>query len=796
MADEPVLPSLLNDRLCTDAESSGSDEIADTLCRILVSPRFEPPLAMCLDGPSGGGRTSLIHAMQRRLEATADADGAADWLSTAERAVCRPCRALIVAPWQCGEGGDALAAALLEQVCRDLATDSFVERFRTRLVARLQATPAATEEALLRSIVGTAVWLAGKAGKAGSPGGLAKDAGGLLRALGPALAEAFGGEAGGDRLGGLFEEEAARAAWQEELGFHRTFNEKLGQFLSVYLDAANDEILVLFIEDPERCGQADAVGFLQTARSLYGTNRCVFVVAAEYEALRTMVRAAMPGAALDATGERDPLEDLFHVRVRLTPTEPTGLMEFCAALLDKLGLGVSSRELMLVRRALGDHVIPLLRREGQCRPAFIARLLNSLSLQLGLRRTAKLAAGEGVTVPSGRARDMLAWGVLQNLPRFGPLVGYVTAGGYAAARVRLDRLLEAGAAARRATDTAPTTTGRALASASTERVTELAEEYELPASLLEDVPAVADMAAALTDFDGTSLQDCLLYGAAVGPSDLPGKPRGVPCGGVRDEELDPDYQCSASARAPEGTKGDLVIQIYRNGGTVDLQCKRIPTGTFATEEDGDSREVRIAQPFHMAATPVTQGQYRAVMGKNPSGFQGSDCPDADERPVEQVTWHAADEFCRRLARATGLDVRLPTEAQWEYSCRAGTTTTFSFGDTVFSGLANYGDGLPREGGGKGKDREHTTAVGTFQPNPWGLHDMHGNVWEWCRDRCGEGAEGQGEGPAGPLSAECRALRGGSWIDPPEHCCSSYRHGDSPDNWGPTIGFRIAVLPGA
>jgi formylglycine-generating enzyme required for sulfatase activity len=389
---------------------------------------------------------------------------------------------------------------------------------------------------------------------------------------------------------------------------------------------------------------------------------------------------------------------------------------------------------------------------------------------------------------------MLSWCVLRSLPRFGPLTGYVTAGGYAAARVHLDRLLEIGAAIRCATDAEPTKATRALASVGADRIEELANEYGVPGRLLEDFQAVDDMAAILADFESASLRDCLLYGASAGPLGLPAKRGDERAGGVRDEELDPDYQCSASGAAPEGAKGDLVIQIYSNGSKLNLTCKPVRAGTFDMGEDGESREERIVQHFHIGATPVTQAQYRAVMGKNPSGFQGSDCPDADERPVEQVTWHAADEFCRRLARAAGLDVRLPGEAQWEYSCRAGTKTAFSFGDTVFSGLANYGDGLSQQGKVGGKPREHTTAVGVFQPNPWGLHDMHGNVWEWCRDRYEQHSDEGSADDKVAASGELRVLRGGSWVDPPEHCCSAFRHGDSPDNWGPTIGFRIVVLP--
>jgi formylglycine-generating enzyme required for sulfatase activity len=170
--------------------------------------------------------------------------------------------------------------------------------------------------------------------------------------------------------------------------------------------------------------------------------------------------------------------------------------------------------------------------------------------------------------------------------------------------------------------------------------------------------------------------------------------------------------------------------------TLGMVLLRVPAGVFqmgssAYGNDAPVHEVRIAADFWIGRTEVTQREYREVMGASPSRFQGEDLP------VEQVTWEEAAEFCRRLGvREKGLH-RLPTEAEWEYACRAGSQSAFSFGgdDTHLGGFAWY----------DASSGQKTRPVGTRKPNPWGIHDMHGNVWEWCGDWYS--VEGYGAGPA-------------------------------------------------
>jgi len=191
----------------------------------------------------------------------------------------------------------------------------------------------------------------------------------------------------------------------------------------------------------------------------------------------------------------------------------------------------------------------------------------------------------------------------------------------------------------------------------------------------------------------------------------------------------------------------------------------------------------------MGLYEVTQAQFQAVMGSNPSKLAGA------SRPVEMVTWTEAAEFCERLAQTTGRTVRLPTEAEWEYACRAGTKTRYSFGDNDADmyQYGNYADRTCTKPFGGPKDEAHsdgheqTAPVGSFKPNPWGLYDMHGNVWEWCADR---GADSYDPGAA--AAENTRGLRGGCWNRPAAACRSAYRNRNAMDFRGQNIGFRVVV----
>ncbi|MCZ8067771.1 MAG: SUMF1/EgtB/PvdO family nonheme iron enzyme [Microcystis sp. LE17-20D] len=240
------------------------------------------------------------------------------------------------------------------------------------------------------------------------------------------------------------------------------------------------------------------------------------------------------------------------------------------------------------------------------------------------------------------------------------------------------------------------------------------------------------------------------------------------------------------------------------GNGITLEMVAIPGGTFTmgTEDEEIERLVKkfnwegfrkerpqhevTVPPFFMGKYPITQAQWRAIasrtdlkvkqdLGFNPAYFK--DRPDSDRRPVEQVNWNHAIEFCARLSKLTGREYRLPSEAEWEYACRAGTTTPFYFGETITGELANYRSSETYADEYKGEYRQQTTPVGQFPPNAFGLYDMHGNVWEWCADTWHDNYDGAPtDGSAWIENGDDNRSppRGGSWYLNPDICRSAYR----------------------
>ncbi|MCP5159694.1 MAG: formylglycine-generating enzyme family protein [Gammaproteobacteria bacterium] len=200
-------------------------------------------------------------------------------------------------------------------------------------------------------------------------------------------------------------------------------------------------------------------------------------------------------------------------------------------------------------------------------------------------------------------------------------------------------------------------------------------------------------------------------------------------------------------------------------------------------------EVLLTRGFWLAETTCTQALWQAVRGKNPSHFKD------DRRPVEQVSWNAMQSFIARLNRAIpGLEARLPTEAEWEYACRAGTATPFSFGEDITPEQVNYNGKYPYRRGKEGRYREETVEVASLPANPWGLYEMHGNVWEWCQDWYGNHPAGPVTDPTGPKTGKGRVLRGGSWIDYGHNARSASRFRFGPDDRFVILGFRLALGP--
>jgi formylglycine-generating enzyme required for sulfatase activity len=240
---------------------------------------------------------------------------------------------------------------------------------------------------------------------------------------------------------------------------------------------------------------------------------------------------------------------------------------------------------------------------------------------------------------------------------------------------------------------------------------------------------------------------------------------------------------------------------------VGLKLVLIPAGTFqmgtspgeagARENEWPRHEVTLTHAFYLATTPVTQQQYLRVMGQNPARFSAENGGGPDHA-VENVTWEQASAFCQRLSelpeeKQAGRVYRLPTEAEWEYACRAGTITPFSTGPSLSAAQANFDGHFPYGDGPPGRALQRTSRVSQFPPNHFGLHDVHGNVWEWCADWLDAAYYewSPRRDPPGPSEGRYRVLRGGSWKNHAVTCRAGYRNGLNPRLKDSATGFRVA-----
>lgn len=244
---------------------------------------------------------------------------------------------------------------------------------------------------------------------------------------------------------------------------------------------------------------------------------------------------------------------------------------------------------------------------------------------------------------------------------------------------------------------------------------------------------------------------------------------------------------SVLARAGETELVEVKAFVTKLGAERDLLMVPIAPGEFTMgSANGDSDEkpqtrVTISRPFFLGATEVTQAQWRTVMGSNPSNFKG------DTLPVEQVSWDDAMAFCKKLTERersagrlpAGWEFTLPTEAQWEYACRAGTTGDYAGNLDAMAWYAKNSE-------------SKTHAVGTKQANAWGLYDMHGNLWEWCADWYASYSGGSMTDPTGAASGSFRVYRGGGWNISAGFCRSAYRRYFSPAYRDDGLGFRPAL----
>jgi formylglycine-generating enzyme required for sulfatase activity len=269
------------------------------------------------------------------------------------------------------------------------------------------------------------------------------------------------------------------------------------------------------------------------------------------------------------------------------------------------------------------------------------------------------------------------------------------------------------------------------------------------------------------------------------------------------------------AAATQPAKGAGDERVITN--SLGMKLARIPAGKFlmgspAGEAERDPEELQhevvISKPFYMGVYEVTQAQYQKVTGQNRSHFNAKNGGGPDH-PVEQVRWGEAVNFCKRLSglpeeRKAGRTYRLPTEAEWEYACRAGTTTPFHFGKGLSSTQANCNGDYPYGDAARGPYLKKTAKVGSYAPNAWGLYDMHGNVAEWCSDWYDPDyyKKSPKEDPTGPAKGVLstgypgqffRVVRGGCWLDEARGCRAAYRSRLQPSEPYRLVGIRVVCV---
>ena len=296
------------------------------------------------------------------------------------------------------------------------------------------------------------------------------------------------------------------------------------------------------------------------------------------------------------------------------------------------------------------------------------------------------------------------------------------------------------------------------------------------------------------------------------------KPQPTPVSQLQTQTLNNIITVDASGK--EINRRSVQVQYFTEdkislpSGAVPLEMSLIPKGKFMmgspssekerSDDESPQHDVNFPQDFYIGRYAVTQAQWKAVMGGFTDAFNKADAKfKGDNRPMIAVSWHEAREFCKRISSSRGT-YRLPTEAEWEYACRAGTTTPFHFGETITPSLVNYDGNNPYANASKGEWRQQTVEVNSFDPNAWGLYQMHGNVWEWCLDeyvdtysKKSSNLKNNGSEPYGDMNVNDNdnrscLLRGGSWNFNAGYCRAGLRGGTSARNQSSDFGFRLLL----
>ncbi len=293
---------------------------------------------------------------------------------------------------------------------------------------------------------------------------------------------------------------------------------------------------------------------------------------------------------------------------------------------------------------------------------------------------------------------------------------------------------------------------------------------------------------------------CKSASSAIAPTGQPLKTRSL-----KTVQVDADGQIMAEPSIKVAYFDEPYLRQALNKA-LPLRMVQIPAGEFLMgspptepsrqDQEGPQRSIQVPS-FYIGAYAITQQQYEAVMGNNPSYFADDQVEDGTNLPVEQITWQEADLFCQQLSELTKRTYRLPTEAEWEYACRAGTTTPFCFGDTLTTEIANFFADFSFTENFEENYRNIPVAADSFWPNAFGLYNMHGNVHEWCSDDYHDSYNGAPSDANQWVSNKANAskvMRGGSWFNDTPVCRSAARDKNTQEGRSNSFGFRVVCEP--
>ena len=505
--------------------------------------------------------------------------------------------------------------------------------------------------------------------------------------------------------------------------------------------------IVVFVDDLDRCFPPKAVELLEGIKLVLNQPGFSFVLGVYERIIQDFITAKYAKDYNISAGYfEDYLDKIVQVKVPVPAREPDDMTEYITSL---LGEGQ-----VFPKEATKD-VVPLVAEAGKRNPRSIIRLLNRVMVTV---RIGKLEEKE---------YDPLA--LLLHIATDEPK--------YKRFRNALDvsvNLPQEGAEQKRTI-----TIGELLAERLQQRADVLHSELIAELNTVSVTGLVGELKKAIETLDKND-HLCNVLKSEIGQKWLADKDFRHMLGRASESTL-------GERQEGKPNKADVGADIDDPIRQLEENMVRIEAGSFdmgSTERDAEQPIHRVKlEGFEMSAMPVTQAQYLAIMGKNPSRFR------SDEYPVEKVSWHDAMEFCKRLSEKTGRQYTLLSEAQWEYACRAGSTGRYCFGDDE-SQLRDYARYIANY---KGK----THSVGRKKPNDWGLYDMHGNVWEWCLDHWHdnyEGAPADGTAWQDREAGSGRVIRGGSWSSSGGHCRCSYRNWSNPGSRGGNLGFRVVLVP--